>query len=292
LRALRDQTLSFDQWELLIIDNHSAVPLAPSVNLSWHPSARIVRENELGLTAARLRGIHESRTDFLVFVDDDNVLDSQYLAISLRLAEEWPRLGSFGAGKIEPEFEIQPPAAMKPYYAWLTLRDVDDERWSNNPGDGYCVPWGAGLCVRRCLAMRYVEFCRSNPLAIYLDRRGTDLLGGGDIVLATSGHGIGIGWGIFPSLKVRHLIPALRLRGDYIVKIAERMAISGSIVFYLTNGGTLQKPNSIARIARFVYHNVRLTLAGDAMGRAVRNASDRGTKEAFRMLAAHGKEQL
>ena len=46
-----------------------------------------------GLTYARLRGIKEASGDLLVFVDDDNVLDPDYLETVQRVAEEKPFLG-------------------------------------------------------------------------------------------------------------------------------------------------------------------------------------------------------
>ena len=80
LEALKAQTLPTKDWELLLVDNASKEPLAGRFDLSWHPNARHVRENELGLTTARLRGIREAHSDLLVFVDDDNVLRTiQYL---------------------------------------------------------------------------------------------------------------------------------------------------------------------------------------------------------------------
>src|SRR6266481_7107559 len=79
LEALKGQTLSKDQWELLLVDNASKENLAERFDLSWHPHARHIREDELGLTPARLRGITESIGKLLVFVDDDNVLSLDYL---------------------------------------------------------------------------------------------------------------------------------------------------------------------------------------------------------------------
>ena len=80
LDALRRQTLPMDQWEVLIIDNASRGRLtAATWDLSWHPRARIVREEEIGLSVARMRGMKEAAADILVFVDDDNVLDPDYL---------------------------------------------------------------------------------------------------------------------------------------------------------------------------------------------------------------------
>ena len=79
LDALRAQTLPAKDWELLLIDNASGEPLAGQFDLAWQPNARHVRENKIGLTPARLRGIAESKGDLLVFVDDDNVLRADYL---------------------------------------------------------------------------------------------------------------------------------------------------------------------------------------------------------------------
>src|SRR3989337_147732 len=79
LDALKAQTLPLEQWELLFIDNASRERLADLWDISWHPHARHVRESELGLTPARLRGIQESRGEVLVFIDDDNVLASDFL---------------------------------------------------------------------------------------------------------------------------------------------------------------------------------------------------------------------
>ena len=73
LKALDLQTLCKDHWELLLIDNASAEPLSEKNDLSWPPpNAWHVREEELGLTPARLRGIRETCADILVFVDDIN----------------------------------------------------------------------------------------------------------------------------------------------------------------------------------------------------------------------------
>src|SRR5258706_13145188 len=79
LGALKAQTLPKEQWELLLIDNASKESISKLCDLTWHPQARHVREDELGLTAARLRGIAESMGNVLVFIDDDNLLEEDYL---------------------------------------------------------------------------------------------------------------------------------------------------------------------------------------------------------------------
>lgn len=102
LEALKAQTLPREAWELLLIDNASENRLAEAWDLSWHPSARHVREDVLGLTPARLRAISEAAGDVLVLVDDDNVLFPDYLEQCLTIAGEWPILVAWG-GQQFPE---------------------------------------------------------------------------------------------------------------------------------------------------------------------------------------------
>src|SRR5216683_7353973 len=83
--ALRGQKLPYKLWELVVVDNRCDEPLADRIDLSWHPEARIVREETLGLTSARLRGIRETTGELLVFVDDDNVLETDFLETALRI---------------------------------------------------------------------------------------------------------------------------------------------------------------------------------------------------------------
>ena len=93
LAALRAQTLPTTRWELLLIDNASEKSLSALWDLSWQPNARHLRENELGLTPARLCGIREAKGELLVFVDDDNILASDYLAATAELFSKRADLG-------------------------------------------------------------------------------------------------------------------------------------------------------------------------------------------------------
>ena len=128
LASLRGQALPAKEWELLLIDNASEQPLAQTVDISWHSRGRHIREDELGLTAARLRGIQESSGELLVFVDDDNLLAPDFLDQATAISAWCPALGVFGAGVFEPEFETQPPPELRPYLNLLALRSESSSR--------------------------------------------------------------------------------------------------------------------------------------------------------------------
>lgn len=122
LEALRIQTLPAGQWELLLVDNASWEMPDGRLGMGWHPHARVVREGQLGLTFARLRGFVEARGELIVMVDDDNLLAPDYLEAAVRIAEEHPMLGAFG-GKCLPEFEVEPPEWLVARGKGLGLRD-------------------------------------------------------------------------------------------------------------------------------------------------------------------------
>src|SRR5215471_1137454 len=149
LASLRRQTLPAKEWELLLIDNASNRPLAQTVDISWHSRGRHIREDKLGLTTARLRGIQEASGELLVFVDDDNLLVPDYLVQATVISARRSDLGVFGAGILKPEFEVQPPVKFRPCLGLLALRHEPWAISSQNCRDTHCRPWGAGLCVTR-----------------------------------------------------------------------------------------------------------------------------------------------
>jgi glycosyltransferase involved in cell wall biosynthesis len=236
LASLRGQTLPAEQWEFLLIDNASHQPLAEIWDISWHSRGRHVREDELGLTPARLRGIQESRGELLVFVDDDNLLAPDFLDQAAAISSLSPALGVFGAGVLEPEFEIEPPPELCPCLNLLALRSESSALWSNNAKDARCRPWGAGLCVTRRVANFYQRFVADLGITPMLDRRGQRLFAGGDDVFSRAATEIGLGFGVFPELRITHLISAGRLNQQYFFRLIHDHALSHGVLAYLLNG--------------------------------------------------------
>lgn len=246
LEALNRQTLTKDQWELLLIDNASAEPLSGKYDLSWHPQARHVREQELGLTPARLRGIREACADLLVFVDDDNVLAPDYLDQALKIANEKPWVGAFG-GNIEPEFECEPEPGLGKLVDWVGVVRVKQEKWALGTAEiaqQYC-PIGAGMVIRRCVALRYAELLESDPIRKKLDRKGATLLCHGDTDMALCACDLGMAVGRFPCLQLIHLIPARRAKEKYIFRLIEDAAFSDGLFMYIREGKVPNLPIQI-----------------------------------------------
>lgn len=232
LDALRAQTLSFDRWEYIVIDNRSRQPVAETFEFAWAPNARLVREETLGLTPTRLRGIREARGELLVFVDDDNVLNPDFLEQAALIARERPHLGAW-SGQCRAGFEQNPADWTRRYWGNLVIREFDQDVWSNLPLLPATMPCGAGLCVRREVALEYLRMHESGARSFQFDRTGGSLLSGGDNDLAACACDIGLGVGLVTAMKLEHLISLDRLTEDYLSRLAEGIYISAVVLAHL-----------------------------------------------------------
>ncbi|MEO6875268.1 MAG: glycosyltransferase [Opitutaceae bacterium] len=222
LTGLRAQTLPLTDWELLIVDNASSPPLAAAALLAWHPAGRVVREPTLGLVAARLRGISEAAGDLIVFVDDDNVLAPDFLAIASGLARQSPDIGSFG-GQVHGEYETPPSPWFAARLDRLAIREFSFDTRTRQL-DPAIAPCGAGLCVRAAVAQEFRKNVLTNPRRHALGREGERLFSGDDLDLAFTACDLGLEMARFPTLQLTHLIPAHRLTLRYFARLTRSHA--------------------------------------------------------------------
>ncbi|MDK2971327.1 MAG: hypothetical protein PWP23_1082 [Candidatus Sumerlaeota bacterium] len=161
----------------------------------------------------------------MVFVDDDNVLATDYLENVLAILASHPRVGAAG-GRIVPEFEEPPPAWVRQFDKALALRDLGGEVLLASPMPRgaatdfpECAPIGAGLVLRREPARRYAEAIRSRKGRVIADRTGNRLSSGGDndLVLTVLENGWEAGY--FPQLALTHLIPASRCTRTHLARL-------------------------------------------------------------------------
>jgi glycosyltransferase involved in cell wall biosynthesis len=197
-------------------------------DLSWHPQARLIREEKVGLTHARLRGIAEARGELIVFIDDDNLLAPDYLERCVGIAGAWPQLGVWG-GSVAGEFEVTPPDWIKRFLPGMVVYEIDRDYWSNMAVWSSAIPFGAGMCIRNSLARIYADAVQNDPLRQKLDRTGSSASSSsGDVDLAFTVIDQGFGAARFQDLKITHLIPKERLTEDYVVRLFSGFEVSGA----------------------------------------------------------------
>lgn len=285
LAGLRAQSCPRTAWELLLVDNASSEPLAPRFDLCWHPHGRHVSEPTVGLTAARLRGIAEARGEVLVFVDDDNVLASDYLERALALADGRPQLGVWGCGAYSPEWEQPPAAELAPYLDYLAVRTVAEDRVSSRRYDYAAMPAGAGLCVRAGIARRYAADVQADPRRRLLGRTGTQLSGCEDFDLGLTAIDLGYAIGVFRDLAMVHLMPRRRVEEDYLLKLVEGHAYSTVMLMALRG----DQPERLRRGPLAWVREQRLRRSLGTVKRRIHDARRAGAAQAFLQLRAMEK---
>ena len=280
IAALARQTLPPDCWKLLIVDNGSSPPVAVPC-LSGLPEKRVVVERTVGLTLARLRGIAEAEGELLVFVDDDNVLASDYLSVALAIMNHRPDLGAW-SGCVEPEFEAPPPVWIRPFWSHLAIAEIRSDVWSNRPYPHDVLPVGAGLCIRRHLALAYAEQLRADPRRRRLDRVDGSTAGAGDTDMALTCIDHGFATGRFASLRVRHVISGERLDFGYQRRLARGLGESYGRLLSLRGGIPLRnrlrvRMRTLAAWLGLVYRGKERTLDLDYHRGFLAGLSDAGS---------------
>ncbi len=221
LAALARQRAPGVPWDVVVVDNGSWPPLTPESS-SWPLNARVVEESRPGQLLARAAGIRAASGTILVFVDDDNVLDDDYLAVVWRLFEEDVTLGACG-GRISPVLDPGVPASRRFFLPWLAgLRDWGPEPVFSPPketGWGIWEPAGAGLACRRELVELYLRILDAEPSTRLLGRSDRSLLGGDDSLIVRGVYRLGLRMAYRPELHLRHLIPSSRLTVRYLSQL-------------------------------------------------------------------------
>jgi GT2 family glycosyltransferase len=147
------------------------------------------------------------------FVDDDNWVCPDWVLRVAEVMSSHPNVGACG-GKIEPAFEIAPPAwfdRFKGNYAIGAQAeaggDVTDDR-------GYL--WGAGLTIRKSA---YQGLLARGFSSILTGREGGNLAAGEDAELCLAFRLAG--WRLWydPCLRLVHYVPAARLKWSYLCRI-------------------------------------------------------------------------
>jgi glycosyltransferase involved in cell wall biosynthesis len=238
---------------LVVVDNASAEPLQESeLNQGRSLPLRIVREPIPGLGRARVTGISASRGDVLVFVDDDNFLDPDYLQRALEIAQSEPRIGLFGG--------ISTAELGGPMAGWkaeilphLGIRNHGDQpitRFSDRWGEW--EPIGAGMVARRAVAERFVKMFNEIPEARLLGRSGSALLSGEDSLFARAAFREGFACSYQPVLKLTHYLKASRLTFDYLSRVLEGHGRS-YVILHRAMGKPVDPLPWRTRIARWIY---------------------------------------
>jgi glycosyltransferase involved in cell wall biosynthesis len=204
-------------WEFLVVDNgcRDGTPELLARH-SWPAGwdVRVVREEELGLSNARNRAIAEARGDYVIFMDDDETADPDWLRAYERLVDAH-RPDAFG-GRIRVLFEDARPAWLRDELLGF-LGELNRAERVVPLTDPYTSFYGGNFGLRRTVCDRVGGF------DAMLGRKGSDNTGGEEVdfyrrVLAA---GLSVWW--TPEAVIHHRIQAAKLERGYFHDLHYRM---------------------------------------------------------------------
>ena len=164
--------------EIIIVNNASTDSTREVAQLEWNKYNtdflfRIVEEEKPGLTFARKRGIKESQYEYILFCDDDNWLQSDFLQKGFNLIESNPRIGALGGQGIAVS-DVDFPDWFSDHRHWYAVGKPADDSGDVSKR-GYI--WGAAMLTRLDLMKKVFD---DNYPFLNQDRTGNQLLSGGD----------------------------------------------------------------------------------------------------------------
>jgi len=205
-------------WEVIIVDNASTDGTSDAaVNLlsaELKSITRIVVENELGLRNARIRGIVESKYDYISFIDDDNWICPQWVQICYEVLSNDRSIGACG-GKSEAEYDnCTPPEWFDEFKDNFAVGSQGDAAGYVPDSRGYL--WGAGLTIRR---EAWIQLYSKGFSFALTGRKGKSLSSGEDAELCFALRLAG--WRLYyePRLAFKHVITPDRLEWSYLRKL-------------------------------------------------------------------------
>lgn len=228
LNRLLDSILRFsyslDCFEVILIDNSSSYLVNDLQCVKdfecLMPSFKYYREERRGLTYARMRGIEESSNGWLIFFDDDNYPESNYLGSTERLIQEYPEVVCWGPGKINVQF------VDKSNLSWLEdfkhvfqEKDIKGTVVHKKTSYDNTFPTGTGMIIRKDIAFQYYQKVREGTYTL-TDRSQAALSSGGDIQMVLHAISLGCSVGVSSILSLVHCIDASKSNLKYLVRHA------------------------------------------------------------------------
>lgn len=211
--AAINQTTSQEEYQVIVVNNNSK-------DRTNEICRRLLNEDGLqfdyfietnqGNSYARNRGIKEATGNIIVFVDDDAIMESDYVTNLLAFYQKHPNVDAAG-GRIYPRYEEKKADWLSPVLMPLIAAlDMGNKpkafRWGK-------FPIGANMSFRKQV------FEKIGVFNVNLGRIGMNLQGGDekDVFARMRVDNLSIWY--CPDAIVHHVIPATRLEDSYIKRM-------------------------------------------------------------------------
>jgi glycosyltransferase involved in cell wall biosynthesis len=212
LKHLAGQITSMP-WEVLVVDNACTDDTVKVAKSTWNhyespTELRIIHEPTPGVAIARHTGIVAARFEYVIFCDDDNWLDENYIERAVELMKTHPDVG-IAIGLSEPVTDVNLPG-----WFWTFSRGYAIGALALESGyvTNHRFAWTAGMTLRRSV---YLEIRAAGADGLLIGRKAGQLSAGEDNELCMWFILAGYRLWYEEALQFRHYIPKERLTKEY-----------------------------------------------------------------------------
>ncbi|NJL74287.1 MAG: glycosyltransferase family 2 protein [Saprospiraceae bacterium] len=230
-------------WEVILIDNNSKDDTGRKALALWESEGknipfRVVWEAEPGLSFAKMRGLQEAQFSYLIYVDDDNSISSNYVQTVHQIFEEWEDVAVCGG-----DGEDALPAHFVPPHWWNTFK-ADYAVGKQGTKEGYKINgfiWGAASGFR-VSALRELYF-EVGHQPFLTGRIGNKLTAGEDAEVCFCLQRLGYRLYYSPKLQFKHHIPIDRINEAYLMKLKKGFGAASVILSIYSDLVQGKQPN-------------------------------------------------
>jgi glycosyltransferase involved in cell wall biosynthesis len=216
LTHLIGQKFSGFGYEIIIVDNASTDDTSVfAKKLLGNQSGidyTIVNEPQSGLSFARKKGYAIAKYGFLLYCDDDNWMDENYVQLAFDTMLANSKIGILG-GLGEAVFETTPPLWFKQYEIDFA---VGEQSLAKEVLSQVSEVYGAGFTIRKSYLDKLYG---SGFKSILSDRKGNQLISGGDVEFCYLAKYFGYEIWYHRGLKFKHYMTSPRLNWTYMKRL-------------------------------------------------------------------------
>ncbi len=211
------------QWEVIVVDNASTDNTTEVASRSWSRkdvNFQVVYEEKPGLSNARIKGLQTSVHPVIVFVDDDNLVDENYIRRAYQIMKDHSDVGLAG-GLGEAVSDVEFPGWFRNYLDVYAVGPQADN-------EGY-IPMertylhGAGIIMRKDVW----DYLQQNGFTFLLSgRKGKSMSSGEDSEISSAFRLAGFKLWYDPGLRFKHILPEQRISWKYVTRLAKEFGKS------------------------------------------------------------------
>jgi len=216
--------------EFIIVDNNSTEAIQDLIwekygNLDPRFNFRIIAEPNPGLLYARACGFNHSKGAIIVFFDDDNEPETNYLVEICALYSNFPNIGVAGPGNITVEYTGHVESWLEFYKGYFQEKKSEHLQFACYPDWMNFYPPGTGQTVRRFIYQSYLNQVAQGQYSA-IGRTKLSMTSAEDVQLVFCAIKMVYAVASEPKLKLKHLIATKKTTIGYLKKLLFGMSSS------------------------------------------------------------------